>query len=174
MTLVVCLGNDMRGDDAAGPLAAARLRERGVAAVVEAPERLIDRFEDSDDVVVVDAVRSGAPAGTIHRLDAVAQPLPPELAAPSTHLFGLADAVELARVTGRLPASLRVIGIEGRVFETGAPVSAEVEAALDAVVAELGQGGERVPGAEGQAQEPEGLDHAGDAPVQKPPEPETQ
>ena len=137
MTLIVCLGNDLRGDDAAGPLAAARLGERGVAAVVEAPERLIDRFDGAGHVVVVDAVRSGAPAGTIHRLDAVAEPLPPELSGASTHLFGLADAIELARVTGRLPASLRVIGVEGRVFEVGAAPSPEVEAAVERVVAEL-------------------------------------
>ena len=140
MTTVICLGNDLRGDDAAGPLAAERLRERGVAAVVESPDRLVDLFEGRDDVVIVDAVRSGAPAGTVHRLDAASAPLPPELASPSTHLFGLSDAVELARAMGRLPAAIRVIGIEGRSFGHGEPLSPEVEAAVDAVVAELASG----------------------------------
>ena len=135
MTTVVCLGNDMRGDDGAGPAVAERLRARGVPAVIEAPENLIHLFEECDDVVVVDAIATGAPPGTIHRLDA-ADPLP-DFSGASTHLFGLSDAVELARTLGRLPGSLRIIGIEAGAFAHGAALSPPVDLAAERVADEL-------------------------------------
>jgi hydrogenase maturation protease len=47
----------------------------------------------------------------------------------STHAFGLAEAVELARALGRLPRFLVVYGVEGKCFTPGAALSAGVEAA---------------------------------------------
>ena len=61
------------------------------------PTSLIDAWEGADAVWVVDAVSSGAKAGTLHRLDAGERELPAELFRASTHHFGLAEAVELAR-----------------------------------------------------------------------------
>ena len=88
-----------------------------------------------DEAVIVDAVRSGAPTGTIHRFDAGAGPLPASLrGVASTHHVGLAEALELARALGRLPARTTVYGIEGISFDAGAPVSAPVVAAIDEVV----------------------------------------
>ncbi len=47
--------------------------------------------------------------------------------------MGLAEAVELARALGRLPARLVVYGIEAASFETGAEPSAAVRAAAESV-----------------------------------------
>ena len=58
-------------------------------------------------------------AGTIHRLDASERELPAELFRASTHHVGLAEAVELARALGRLPARTVIYGIEGESFEIG-------------------------------------------------------
>ena len=78
---------------------------------------------------MVDAVSSGAEPGTIHRLDALTERLPAELSRGSTHAFGLAEAVELARALERLPGRLLVFGIEGKRFDAGAGLSPEVEQA---------------------------------------------
>jgi hydrogenase maturation protease len=140
---IVGLGNALRGDDAVGLAVARRLRELAPAAdVIERsgePAGLLEAFGDgAEEIVLVDAVSSGAPPGAVHRLDASVAALP-IAAGASTHGLGLAETIELGRALGRLPARLIVYGIEGRVFELGAPLSPEVAEAADAVVVELRQ-----------------------------------
>jgi hydrogenase maturation protease len=99
------------------------------------PSALLDLFDSCDEVVIVDAVRSGAPAGTLHCFDAAAGPLPATLrSSTSTHLVSLAETIELARTLGRLPPAVTVYAIEGTRFDLGAPVSPAVAAAIDQLV----------------------------------------
>ena len=144
--VVVCLGNRYRGDDAAGPAIADLLRERlpaGVelAAVEDEPTRLLDAWQGADAAVVVDAITSGAPAGTLHRFDASAEPVPARAFRSSTHAYGLAETVELGRALGRLPRRLVILGVEGASAAAGTRLTPAVEAALepaaDAVLGEL-------------------------------------
>jgi hydrogenase maturation protease len=136
--LIIGLGNPWRGDDGAGPAVARALGEDpGVVVQEGEPIGLIDAWAGAAEVIVVDAVSSGAAPGTIHRLDPVAERLPAELARGSTHAFGLADTLELARALGRLPPRLVVYGIEGERFDAGEALSAPVRAAVDAVREEL-------------------------------------
>ena len=51
----------------------------------------------------------------------------------STHHFGLAEAVELARALDRLPPRLWIYGIEGKQFEQGSVPSPEVTQAIEKV-----------------------------------------
>jgi hydrogenase maturation protease len=140
VSTVIGVGADLRGDDASGLVVARRLRARGVPALTTTPDSLLADWQGLDAVVLIDSVRSGAEPGTIHRIDARRAPLPSGMGGASTHLLGLADAVELARVTDQLPDRLEIIGIEGRAFSLGAPLSPEVERAVDAVVGELAPG----------------------------------
>jgi len=132
---VICIGNPWRGDDGAG-LAVARELAGTLPAEVELLERegeptaLIDAWDGADAVWLVDAVSSGAAAGTIHRLDASAAELPAELFRASTHHVGIAEAVELARALGRLPERVVVYGIEGQSFAVGGELTAMVSAAI--------------------------------------------
>jgi hydrogenase maturation protease len=140
--VVIGYGNSWRGDDAAGLVVARRLRESAPPGlrVLERegePLDLLEVWADAEEAIVVDAVRSGAAAGTIHRIEATERPLPVESFNASSHLVGMVDAVELARALGRLPDRLLVLGIEGRRFETGAPLSPEVERAVETLAAEL-------------------------------------
>jgi len=133
--LIIGCGNRQRGDDGAGILAAERLRALGVAAAEctgEASE-LMEAWSGVDDVIVIDAVVTGAPAGTVHVWDG-RRPLGPGKPAGSTHGLGVGEAIELARALGCLPSRLRVYGIEGAKFEIGGEVSAEVRRALEEVV----------------------------------------
>ena len=63
--------------------------------------------------------------------------------ASSTHAFGVGEAVELARVLGKLPDRVVVYGVEGGEFAAGegltAPVEAAVEPAAQAVLDDLEQ-----------------------------------
>jgi hydrogenase maturation protease len=138
-----CLGNRHRGDDAVGPLIADRLRAAGATLLDcnDEPTRLLDAWDGLELVVIVDAVRSGAAAGTVHRIDAGDGPLPRELGLASTHAFSIADTLELGRALGRAPRRVVVVGVEGAAFDMGDPLTPAVAAALpkvaDAVLAEL-------------------------------------
>jgi len=134
-----CLGSRYRGDDAVGPLVADRLRAAGVMVLEcdDEPTRLLDAWAGLDLLVIVDAVSSGAAAGTIHRVDPGDGPLPRDLGLASTHAFSVPDALELGRALGRAPRRVLVIGVEGAAFGMGDPVTPEVEAALDGVAASV-------------------------------------
>jgi hydrogenase maturation protease len=133
---IVCVGNAWRGDDAAGLEVARRLQGRLPPAVEllareGEPTALIETWDGADALWLVDAVSSGAEAGTIHRLDASERELPAELFRASTHHVGLAEAVELARAIGRLPPQVVVYGIEGERFEVGDELTTAVVAAAE-------------------------------------------
>jgi hydrogenase maturation protease len=135
---IVCVGNRWRSDDAVGLEVAGRLQGT-LPAGVELSERegeptaLIDAWEGANALWLVDAVSSGAEAGTVHRLDASERELPAELFRASTHHMGLAEAVELARALGRLPRQTVVYGVEGGSFEVGDALTPAVAAAVERV-----------------------------------------
>jgi hydrogenase maturation protease len=139
MTVVLGAGNRWRRDDGAGRDVAHRLRQRlpESARVVEVSgeaTELLAAWEGAEAAVVVDAVSSGSPPGTVHRFDAAAEPLPASLTTPSSHGFGVAQAVELGRRLGRLPPRLVVYGVEGEDFGHGEGLSPTVERAVGEVV----------------------------------------
>lgn len=138
--VVIGIGNDLRGDDAAGWEAVRRLR--GVPGLVlhehggDAPG-LVSLWGPGDDVVVVDAVVSDEPPGTILEVDALAAPLPADVSWATTHGAGVAEGIALARALAELPGRLLVLGIVARRFDLGAPMTEEVEKAVDEVVRRL-------------------------------------
>ena len=139
MKLIIGCGNTDRGDDGAGILVARRLRERGFNAIEHSGDglALIELWHGFDDVIVVDAMSSGAPPGTVSSWDPVSQPVGAQQWRCSTHVFGPPEAIELARVIGRLPARIRIFGIEAGNFDPGDEVSPEVAEAVDRLDREL-------------------------------------
>ena len=133
--LIIGVGNPQRGDDGVG-LAAARLVR---AALPEAdvressgdPADLIELWTTArvPTVYVIDAMVSGGAPGSVTRFDAHRHPMPVAMNGTSTHKFGVAAAVELARVLDCLPNQLFVYGIEGGQFDHAERLSPEVEAA---------------------------------------------
>ena len=141
-TLIIGIGNPDRGDDAAGRVVAAKLKARvprDVRAIESDGEAtaLLARFSEADEVILVDAAMSGAAPGTIGCFDAHDAPLPASRVAVSSHGFGLAAAIELARLLGQLPRRCVVYTIEGRSFALGEGFSPGVDAAIEAIVARI-------------------------------------
>lgn len=136
-TLIVGLGNPWRRDDGAGPAVLRRLHASPLPPGVALREQpgdvlaLLAAWEGWPRVIVIDAVRSGAPPGTVHRCGP--ESLGDAFGHASSHRFGLADAVELARALGRLPDSLTVYGIEGSDFGPGEGLTPAVAQAVDQV-----------------------------------------
>ena len=112
---MVGIGNELRGDDAAGLLVARRLQGLAAQAGIEVrkldgePTALLDVWAGRDAVILTDTMRSGSPPGTIRRLDASRGRLPQRLwGRASTHGVGSQETIELARTLVRLPAELVV------------------------------------------------------------------
>ena len=136
--LVIGVGNRSRRDDAIGPraveaLAAEDRDDIDLVALDGEPARLVFAWADRPLVVVIDAVRTGAPPGTLHRLDALDRDMiaPPS---PSTHGAGVACAVALGRALDRLPDRLMVLGIEPADIDHGEGLSPVVVAVFDELV----------------------------------------
>ena len=128
--LVAGLGNDMRGDDAAGLLAVRALRRLGAEAIdlLEAPAdtlTLAAAIADHKEVVLVDAVATESDPGDVRVLTegSVAT-----RSSVSGHGLNARDAVRLARTLGRNP-KVHVVAITGSRFELGAAPSPETERA---------------------------------------------
>lgn len=140
--LFLGIGNAQRGDDALGPFVANQLlddialKKAGVDILDHGGEgvSLMDLWQDQDLVVVVDAMKSGAKTGTVAFFDAVREPLQDSVFHYSSHLFGLAEAVEMARALDRLPKKLFILGVEGKTFDFGKGFSPSVKKALPSVV----------------------------------------
>jgi hydrogenase maturation protease len=124
------------GDDACGLAAARRLAEEPPAgAEVVVADRpgaaLIDLLDSVDATILIDAVRSGSPAGTLHDLDlrtllrSAARPV-------SSHDLGVAATIQLADALGRLPARGRLLGIEAG-SRPGTPSAVANATVLDAI-----------------------------------------
>jgi hydrogenase maturation protease len=136
--VVAGLGNSYRGDDAVGPLVAELFagvtRDVRDVGPLEEPLDLLGRFDGADLAIVIDAVRSGAPIGTVRVLDLdVAYSDGDSLGEPavtSTHGIGLVGVLRLARAVGRTPRRLVVVAVEGETFELGSAMSAAVRAAV--------------------------------------------
>ena len=135
---ILCCGNRDRGDDAAGILIAEHLRQHGISAeVLEGdPLAMIESWEATDDVILVDAMLTGAPLGSVQVWE-----IPSDSkfsgGGCSTHGFGVAEAIYLAEIMGRLPRRLRVYGIEGKEFRPGEEVSEKVRRACENVAEQI-------------------------------------
>jgi hydrogenase maturation protease len=137
--LLIGIGNEYRGDDCAGLAAIRALKVKGLPGTLlkectSDGADLMEMWSEAKMVILIDAVSSGAQAGTIYRFDAWTLSIPVGFSFHSTHAFGVAEAIELARELNLLPPTLIVYAIEGKNFTTGIDLSWEVEKALQEVV----------------------------------------
>jgi hydrogenase maturation protease len=137
--LVLGIGQSMRRDDAAGleviRLWQAKYANTAAQVQVELSElaelALLDQLEGMEAAILVDAIQSSAPIGTIIRIgpDDIASFTPESR---STHGWGVAETLVLGQ---RLYPSLAkcqvtLIGIVGKDFSMGTELSPELRAAL--------------------------------------------
>ena len=127
---VLGIGNRHRRDDAAGSLAAERLRSKTQATVLDAgavPENFLEKAARAgpNTILLIDAVDFG---GTKGELRVIA----PELVAPSglsTHAVSLRLAAQF--LEARTGARIGLLAVQPVVVEAGTGLSAEVTSALE-------------------------------------------
>jgi hydrogenase maturation protease len=138
MTVVIGYGTPDRGDDCAGLLVVRGLRSTSVITfeVYADGVELMEAWSEADRAIIVDAVVSGSKPGMLFHWDG--RNLPAGIAHPvSSHGFGLAEAISLAKHLSLLPERLDVIGIEAGHFDYGREISPEVATAARIVARNL-------------------------------------
>lgn len=136
--LIIGCGNRDRGDDAAGLLVVDRLQQMGISAVAFTGDSLglIEQWNTESEVLLIDAVVTHAPSGSVHVFD-VGQASMGQHPATSTHGLGVAEAIGLARQLGRLPRRMRLYCIEGHSFDVGSGVSPLVVEAAETIALQI-------------------------------------
>lgn len=144
--VVIGVGHRDHADDGIGiaVVEALHLRDERIVAIVREGDLAVLPllWNDDDDVVIIDASRTGAPVGTVHEIDVTHLVDGDGL---STHGFSVKDAVTLADRLGRMPRRLRVVGIEGAEFGPGrlsTELWRQIPDIVDAVAAIIASGGD--------------------------------
>ncbi len=141
---IIGLGNPFMGDDAVGVSVARQLQpyssvhvsilEGGLSGL-----SLLHDMEETDTLILIDAVHSHSKAGTIvrftlpHDLEKIGE-LAWGTSASSTHAIGLAEALTLAYTLEVLPAHVVLFGIELGHLEKGQSLSPPVSNAMTTLV----------------------------------------
>jgi hydrogenase maturation protease len=140
--LVIGVGAIDRGDDAVGLMVARQIKDArppGVKIIETSGDgaAIMEAWKSAAIVIVIDAAHARQTPGRIHRFDAAAQPIPAQFVRHSTHAFGLAEAIELARALRQLPPRLVVYAIVGANFALGAGLDSQVQAAAKRVARQV-------------------------------------
>jgi len=138
--LILGLGNLLCSDDGVGVVATQMIAEtRNVPEGVQVLDggtlglALLPYFEDAEQAILVDAIETDAPPGTLVRLEG--DEVGPAVASRlSVHQVGVADLIEAARWRDRIPPTLVLLGIVPATTELRVDLSPAVQAALPALL----------------------------------------
>ena len=134
------------GDDRLGWVAAEQLKTLPIylsekdkidISILDRPgAALISHWEDADAVILIDAIRSGAAPGTLHIL--AADDIDENTQLSSSHGFGVASTIALARTLDELPEHLYLYGIEIDPMNLGEDVGLCAREAIHLLVGQIG------------------------------------
>ena len=137
-TKIICIGSPF-GDDQFGAWAYEQLRpvidpSAAQLLYLDRPgTRLIAELDGVDDLILIDAVKSGAAIGSVLRLEG-AEVFRHLARHTSTHGFGVADALQLAQQLGQLPQSMVLLGVEAGEGDAHAPLSSQMKESLPSLL----------------------------------------
>ena len=136
------VGNIYRSDDAIGILVARKINEfkfEDITVQEHSGEgtSLMEAWNGHERVIIIDAVSSGSSPGDIHHIDASKNTIPAKYFSCSSHNFGVAEAIEMARTLDQLPKHILLYGIEGKNFHPSEIVSPEIIKAGETVTKEI-------------------------------------
>lgn len=143
-TLILGLGNVLLTDEAVGPVVVGRL---ATAYASDPALRFVDGgtlsftlavpIEECERLIVVDAAVLGEPPGSVRVFEGEAMDRQLSRHAKSVHEVSLADLLDMARLTDRLPNRRALIGIEPETVDWGDRLTPSVESAVPLAMAEV-------------------------------------
>jgi hydrogenase maturation protease len=146
-TLVIGLGNPLRGDDGVGVRVAQALASQALPPDVEVVDGgtqglgIVNLMEGWQRVILVDAADVDSPPGQFVRFTLDEVRLLGDEQQLSVHAAGLRDALLLAQALNMLPPEVVIFGVQPANLEWNSTLSPEVETVLPslmtAVLAEI-------------------------------------
>jgi hydrogenase maturation protease len=139
-TLIIGLGNPLRGDDGVGVRVAGALVGQVLPGGVEVVDggtpglELVNLMEGWPRVILVDAANVGREPGQFVRFSLDEARLLGDDERISIHAAGLRDALLLAEVLGTLPEEVVIFGVQPACLDWQEGLSLQVEAALPDLV----------------------------------------
>jgi hydrogenase 3 maturation protease len=129
VTVIVGIGNTLKGDDGAGPLVCEQLRGKVCAEVIDTgtvPENYIQKIikKAPQNLLIIDAIDFGAPAGTIN----IFKPEQLNSLAFSTHTLSPRLFVDM--VCQDIQVDVYFVGIQPAQLQLGQPQSSEISQAI--------------------------------------------
>jgi hydrogenase maturation protease len=138
--LILGLGNVLCGDDGLGVAAIERLRRQyGLPEGVRALDggtlglALLSHIQESDDVILVDAIQGVGPPGTLIRLEGD-EVEPAVRSRLSCHQVGVADLLDALHLLDAYPQRLVLLGLVPETLKLGLGRSRPVEEQLENLV----------------------------------------
>ncbi len=135
-TLILTIGNTLRGDDAVGPLLFQQLKGRIAAEIIDAgtvPENYIQTIikKAPDVLLVIDAIDFAAPAGTIRIFT------PSQLSSLIISTHSLSPRIFVDMITDAIDIQVYFLGIQPFQTQMGQPLSAAVDKAAQKLISVL-------------------------------------
>lgn len=139
---IVGIGNEIMGDDGVGPHVVRRLEETALAEsdavdIVNAGTTgffALEAMSGCDRAIVVDAIQTGDPPGTVHEYRCVEGTFEGKAPEMTMHDISFTEALAYSREVYDLPDEIRIVGIEPAAVEPSTEVSEELEATIHDVI----------------------------------------
>ena len=138
-TIVLGLGNVLRGDDGVGPAVIEWLDRQDLPPGVEAIDGgtsgldIVSILMGRERAIIVDAANVGRAPGEWERFTPAVAQLKGNDATLSLHSAGFADALALGAALNVLPLTIVIYGVQPQSLDWSPQLSAEVQAAVAAV-----------------------------------------
>jgi len=128
-TVIVGIGNTLKGDDGAGPLVCEQLRGKVCAEVIDAgtvPENYIQKIikKAPQNLLIIDAIDFAASAGTIN----IFKPEQLDSFVLSTHTLSPRLFVDM--VCGNIQVDVYFVGVQPAQMQLGQPQSEQVNESI--------------------------------------------
>ncbi len=140
---IIAVGNSFYGDDGIGVAVLNSLKEipslEGVSLIDGATDALglIDHFNDTEHVILIDAAFMGFLPGTVKVFKQEDAHLVIKQDHLSLHGISIADTLELAKRIDALPKSLTIIGVEPEQLEINTGLSETVSNTIPDIVSKI-------------------------------------
>ncbi len=137
--LIMGIGNILLRDEGVGVRVIEAMEKLDLPDDVElidagtAGADLVDIVADRPKLIVVDAVKTDSPPGTVFRMTEQ-DLMPSEVPAASLHELGLLDALHMTRHLGCSPAEVVIFGIQPETIKCGMELSDRIAAVVPKVI----------------------------------------
>ncbi|MGM0371590.1 MAG: hydrogenase maturation protease [Halobacteriota archaeon] len=142
---VIAVGNPIMGDDGVGARVLERLEagpegdrpDLTLANAATTAFFALEAMSGCDRAIVLDAIATGAPPGTVHQYQYVDGAFAGEIPEMTMHDFSFAEALQAGREAYDIPGEVLILGVEPERVEMSMSLSEPIEQALPKLVARV-------------------------------------